>query len=69
MSRETIDEKAARYLAEGRVRVRAVSSNAVEAEVQGSARRSTKPAAKGAAGRVVALLGSVCAATSEPCGW
>ena len=33
---EAIDAKAVRYLAEGRVRIRAVSPEAVEAEVQGS---------------------------------
>jgi uncharacterized Zn finger protein len=33
---ETIEEKARRYLGEGRVRIRAVSTEVVEAEVQGS---------------------------------
>jgi uncharacterized Zn finger protein len=35
VSRETIDAKARRYLAEGRVRIRIVGPNRVEAEVFG----------------------------------
>jgi uncharacterized Zn finger protein len=39
VSRETAEEKAVRYLGEGRVKVRAVTPAGVEAEVQGASEK------------------------------
>jgi molybdopterin-guanine dinucleotide biosynthesis protein len=67
--RETIQEKAVRYLAEGRVRVRAVNHAGVEADVQGSGKAVYRTRREGLRWSVTAPPGNASVATFEPCGW
>jgi uncharacterized Zn finger protein len=47
LSHESAEEKAIRYLAEGRVKVRAVSDGVVDADVQGSGEKAYRTRREG----------------------